>query len=235
MVPDKPVGSRNSDSDLDPQEDLDDALIARGVQILRSGGVVAFPTDTVFGLGADGLNEMAVRRVFKAKGRQAASPVPLLIGGVDSLELIALTAQPYVDALAEAFWPGPMTLVLPARPEIPDSVTAGTGTVGVRVPDHPVPIALIDGLGGPIVGTSANPSGTPPTGDAAEVAANLAGSVDLVIPGECGVAGQGGVAGLPSTVIDCTSTPPRITRNGGLEAHDVLRVIQEGHRGLKGH
>ncbi len=216
-------------NDIDP-DDIDSDLIARAVDILKSGGLVAFPTDTLYGLGADGFSQSAVEGVLRAKGRKSGHPVPLLIASADSLANVVATVHPYVAALAKAFWPGPMTLVLPALPEVPDAVTAGTATVGVRVPDHPVPLALIRGLGRPITGTSANRSGTPPTRLASEVAANLADSVDLVIPGRCGEAGE---EELPSTVIDCTATPPRITRNGALPAYEVLRVIQQGYRDLK--
>ncbi|MCH8222509.1 MAG: threonylcarbamoyl-AMP synthase [Chloroflexi bacterium] len=211
-------------------DQIDAELIARGVAILKSGGLVAFPTDTLYALGADGFSQSAVERVLRAKGRDPDNPVPLLIASAESLVKVAVMVHPFVAALAKSFWPGPMTLVLSARPEVPDAVTAGTGTVGVRVPDHPVPIALIRGLGRPITGTSANRSGTPPTRLASEVAANLADSVDLVIPGRCGEAGE---EELPSTVIDCTATPPRITRNGALAAYQVLRVIQQGYRDLE--
>ncbi len=214
--------SKNVDPDVDPD------LIARGVDILNSGGLVAFPTDTLYGLGADGLSQSAVEGVLRAKGRKSGNPLPLLIASADSLTKVVAMVHPYVAALAKSFWPGPMTLVLPALAEVPDAVTAGTGTVGVRVPDHPVPLALIRGLGRPITGTSANRSGTPPTSLASDVAANLADSVDLVIPGRCGE------DGLPSTVIDCTAIPPRITRNGALAVHEVLRVIQQGYRGAAG-
>ncbi len=213
-------------SDTDP-DDIDPDLIARAVDILKSGGLVAFPTDTLYGLGADGFSQSAVEGLLRAKGRAPGNPVPLLIASADSLTEVVTTVHPYVAALAKSFWPGPMTLVLPALPEVPDAVTAGTGTVGVRVPGHPVPLALIRGLGRPITGTSANRSGTPPTSLASDVAANLADSVDLVIPGRCGD------DDLPSTVIDCTATPPRITRNGALAAYEVLRVIQQGYRDLK--
>ena len=202
-------------------------LIAQGVDILKSGGLVAFPTDTLYALGADGFSQSAVEGVLRAKGRAPDNPVPLLIASADSLADVVMTVHPYVAALAKSFWPGPMTLVLLAVPKVPNAVTAGTGTVGVRVPDHPVALALIEGLGRPVTGTSANRSGTPPTGLASDVAANLADSVDLVIPGRCG--GDG----TPSTVIDCTATPPRITRNGALAVHEVLRVIQQGYRGAE--
>ena len=208
-------------------DQMDAELIARGVDILNAGGLVAFPTDTLYGLGADGFSQSAVEGVLRAKGRGSGNPVPLLIDSADSLDKVVATVHPYVAALAKSFWPGPLTLVLPARPEVPDAVTAGTGAVGVRVPDHPVPLALIRGLGRPITGTSANRSGMPPTRLASEVAANLAGSVELVIPGHCGE------DGLPSTVVDCTAATPSITRNGALAAYEVLRVIQQAHRSLK--
>lgn len=208
----------------------DPAMIATAVEILRSGGLVAFPTDTLYALGADGLSQPAVEGLLRAKGRAPGNPIPLLIAGAGALTDIVTTVHPYVAALADSFWPGPMTLVLPALPRVPDAVTGGTGTVGVRVPDHPVPLALIRALGRPITGTSANRSGTPPTRLASDVAANLADSVDLVIPGECGAVGE---EALASTVIDCTASPPRITRNGALEAYEVLAVIQQANRVMK--
>ena len=136
---------------------------------MRSGGVVAFPTDTFYGLGVDPFNEDAVRSIFRIKGRPVDSPVPILLGEMDDLRLVSNQPTTEVYKLAMAFWPGALTLVLQSVDELPDVVSAGAGTVGVRVPDHAVPRDMVRSFGGPVTGTSANISGQEPLKTADEV------------------------------------------------------------------
>ncbi|MBI4233661.1 MAG: threonylcarbamoyl-AMP synthase [Chloroflexi bacterium] len=187
-----------------------EAQIQEGVAILRRGGLVAFPTDTLYGLGADGLNEAAVERVFEAKGRPYGMPLPLLLADPADLGRVASPVPDLALTLARRFWPGPLTLVLPKAPAVP-TVVAGRGwTVGVRLPNHPVPRELARRLGNPITGTSANLSGQPPAATAAEVRRQLGDVIDLIVEG--GPAG----GGQESTVVDLTGPRPRIVREGAI-------------------
>jgi L-threonylcarbamoyladenylate synthase len=170
--------------------------IASAAGVLKAGGVVAFPTETVYGLGADAMNASAVRRVFEIKGRPSRNP---LIVHVSSVQMATRCVAPGAfDAratrLAQAFWPGPLTLVLPKAPGVPDVVTGGGPTVAIRVPSHPIALALIDALGGPIVGPSANVSGHVSPTTAAHVRAEFGDAVMVLDGGAC-------VAGIESTVL----------------------------------
>lgn len=191
-------------------------LVARAVAVLRRGGLVAFPTDTVYGLGADVFNSAALERLFVMKGRPAERAVPVLLADDDDALQVTPGLPPTATALARVFWPGPLTLVVRRLPTVPDAVTGGGDSIGIRVPDHPVPRSLIRALGRPITGTSANGSGRPPHRDAAGVRADLGTGVDLVIPGDCGPYSK------PSTVVDCTRTPAMVVREGAV-ALDRLR------------
>ena len=162
--------------------------IAAAVEALRAGGLVAYPTDTLYGLGADALNEAAVERVFEAKGRPQGMPLPLLISDAEQLPMVAASVPDAALTLAGAFWPGGLTLVLPVSDAVPPLVTARGWKVAVRLPDHPVPRALAEGLGRPITGTSANRSGGPEPRTAAGVREALGEAVDVG-------AGHGAVAG----------------------------------------
>lgn len=176
--------------------------------VLRSGGTVAFPTESFYGLGADALDPGAVARVFRIKGRADSNPVLVLVDTVERALTLVAAAGSQVRALMAQHWPGPLTLVLPAGPTVPPAITAGTGTVGVRVPGHPVTLALLRAASMALTGTSANPSGEPPPSRADEVAERLPGLVDIILDG-------GPTAGGPgSTVADCTVWPPRILRQG---------------------
>lgn len=192
---------------------LTDALerqVALAVDILRKGGVVAYPTDTLYGLGADAFNEQAVERVFVIKGRPHGMPLPLLLADADALAQVASEVPPLARVLAERFWPGALTLVIPRSAKVPELVSGRGWKVGVRVPDHPVPRELARRLGAPITGTSANKSGGPDPRTADDVRRQLGDEVDLVIEG-------GGLpAGQPSTVLDLTGPSPRIVRQGAI-------------------
>ena len=205
-----PAKTRPLDQDLDDQ-------IEAGVELLRQGGMVAFPTDTLYGLGADAFNESAVELVFEAKGRPHGMPLPLLLPDGDWLSLIASEVPPLALRLAERFWPGPLTLVLRAGPRVPALVTARGWTVAARVPAHIVPRELARRLGSPITGTNANRSGGADPRSPEEVRRSLGDAVDLIIQGGDSPTGQA------STVVDITSAVPRILRVGALP----ISAIQE--------
>ncbi len=188
----------------------------RAVELLRAGGVVVFPTDTVYGLGCDATNPSAVRQLFEIKGRPPEQPVPVLLAEPEEAEALAHVPAAARRLMAH-FWPGPLTLVLPARGQVVDLVTAGTGTVGLRVPDHPVPRALVRACRFPLVGTSANTSGHPAPTAVPQVLSDLDGRVRLVLDG-------GRLRGRPSTVVDCTGDRPRVLRAGPIPMELVERV-----------
>jgi len=193
--------------------------IARAARVLQEGGVVAFPTDTVYGVGAHAFLPEAVGRLYVAKIRPADKAIPLLVASAAALPDLASEVPQAAYDLAVHFWPGALTLVLRRATRVPDAVTSGGDTVAVRAPDHPVAQALIAALGAPLAATSANLSGQSPAIDAAGVLAQLEGRIDLLIDG--GVC-PGGVA---STVLDLTRTPPRILRAGDISAEDIVAVM----------
>lgn len=188
-------------------------------RILRRGGLVAFPTETVYGLGANALDGPAVARIFEAKGRPSDNPLIVHVadqGDVNSLtERVPDTAK----ALMEAFWPGPLTLVLPVGKAIPAEVTAGLRTVAVRMPGHPVALALIKAAGVPIAAPSANLSGRPSPTTAEHVLQDLNGRIEAVLDG--GPAGLG----VESTVLDLTSSVPMVLRPGGVTPEDLREIL----------
>jgi len=189
--------------------------IERAVSVLRRGGLVAFPTDTVYGVGAIAFNPQAVARIYEVKGRPRSKAIPLLLTDAADLPLVAESIPPLAERLAERFWPGPLTLVLHKRAIVPDVVTAGGDTVAVRVPDHPVARALIAALGTPLAATSANRSGEPSPVTAEEVLAQLGGRIDLILDGgHC-------PGGVPSTVLDLTVSPPAVLRPGPVSAQEI--------------
>jgi len=189
------------------------------VSVLRSGGLVAFPTETVYGLGADALNIDAVQKVFVAKGRPSDNP---LIVHVASLEIAWHFMSEISDKgliLAKRFWPGPLTLIVKRKLSVPDIVTAGLGTVAIRIPNHPVTLELLKYFEGGLVGPSANISGRPSPTSAEHVYHDLSDKIDLILD-----AGPTTI-GLESTVIDVTSDPPAILRIGGLNREDIEKEI----------
>ena len=192
--------------------------ITRAVEVLRRGGVVAFPTDTVYGLGAGIYLPRAVERVFELKGRPRHQPLPVLVGSLDQVPRLA-SLPPQAVALAGRFWPGGLTLVLAALETVPELVTAGSGTVAVRQPRHPTPLALIEGLGSPITGTSANLSGHPPARTADEVRGQMGGRVDLVLEGGPPPGGR------ESTVVDLTGKAPLVLREGAIPKEEIEECL----------
>lgn len=194
--------------------------IEQGVEILKRGGVIAFPTDTVYGLGADAFNAAAVERIYRIKGRPGHRQLPLLIAGVEQLAILADALPEVARFFAGRFWPGGLTLVLPKGASLPSHLAQGPG-IAVRIPNHPLCLALIEGLGNPIVGTSANMSGRPPALSAGEAEQQLAGKIDLVIDG-------GRCPGKQeSTVVDVTRQTPVILREGIIPSYDIDRAYKE--------
>lgn len=198
----------------------DDASIRRAAALLRAGELVAFPTETVYGLGADALNGEAAARIFAAKGRPADNPLIAHIAGESGLAgLIAGEPCACARALMRAFWPGPMTLIFPKSPRVPREVTAGLDTVAVRMPSHPVARALISAAQTPIAAPSANRSGRPSPTTAAHVLEDMEGRIPLILDGgPCEV-------GLESTVVDVTGARPRILRPGGVTLEMLEGVV----------
>lgn len=184
------------------------ARLAEAAAILRGGGLVAFPTETVYGLGANALDRRAVARIYSVKGRPAYNPVIAHVASVEQARALAAAWPPLADRLAEAFWPGPLTLVVRKAAMVPDIVTAGAETIAIRVPAHPVALALIREAGVPLAAPSANRSTEVSPTTAEHVAKGLGGRVDLILD-----AGPTAV-GIESTVLDLTGPRPRILRPG---------------------
>ena len=189
--------------------------IQTAVDLLKRGGVVAIPTDTLYGLAADPLDEDAVRRIFRLKGRPAGNPIPLLLSDPEEVHRWAVRIPESARRLTDRLWPGPLTLVLRRSEEVPDVVTGGGNTVGLRVPDHTVPRSISRLLGAPLTGTSANRTGSPGLSTAHAVRCELSGEVDFVV---VGVSGQDG---RPSTVVDLSGDRPRILRRGAVSAAEI--------------
>lgn len=202
----------------DPQAPDPDA-IAKAAAVLRSGGLVAFPTETVYGLGANALDAAAVARVFEAKGRPPSNPLIVHIAEADRVSEVAADWPDIAGRLAERFWPGPLTLVLPKRRELPDIVTAGGPTVAVRVPAHPVAEALLKEAGVPVVAPSANRSMELSPTTAAHVIRGLGGRIDLVLDG------GPTSGGIESTVLDVTTDPPRLLRPGLVSPAEIAAIV----------
>lgn len=197
--------------------------LATAAEYLRSGRLVGFPTDTFFALGAV-LTDAAISSLIEVKGRSSGNPVPVLLSSADQVQDVATSFSSSAAALAQAFWPGPLTLVLPARADLPAPVTAGTGSVGVRVPDHPLARELIALVGQPLTGTSANISGEQPCKTAKDVLHQLDGRISAVIDSLCGEHAE------PSTVVrlsEDNDTEIRVVRAGAISELELRRVLDE--------
>jgi L-threonylcarbamoyladenylate synthase len=195
--------------------------IGVAVRILADGGLVAFPTDTVYGVGAHAFQPDAVERIYIAKIRPRDKAIPILLARADDLSLVAERVMEAAWLLAERFWPGGLTLVLPKKASVPDVVSAGGPTVAVRVPDHPVSLALMAALGAPLAATSANLSGHPSPVTAVEVQAELGGRIELILDGgRC-------PGGVPSTVLDLTTDPLTILRAGAIAVEEIKTALAE--------
>jgi L-threonylcarbamoyladenylate synthase len=227
-------------------------FLAEMIDSLRAGGAVIFPTDTLYGLGVDPCSEKGLDRLLTAKGRDRGKPIPLLLSGGEQVDRWARHVPPAAARLMDRFWPGALTLVLPADPGIHPAVTGGGDTVGLRVPDHPVPRALAAGLTGAVTGTSANRSGNPGAwGSAEEIVREFAGVVDWVLwggppvrasrcrgtpaagrtggnapPGNARREGSGSSPG--STVVRMIDDHPILLREGVLPFRDIIEFLQKG-------
>lgn len=200
-------------------DDIDPAPLNRAAEIIRRGGLVAFPTETVYGLGANALDSEAVKRIYLAKGRPSNNPLIVHVASPEEALMVASEWPERAARLAERFWPGPLTLVLPRRSEIPDAVTGGGVTVAVRLPAHPVARALISAAGVPLAAPSANRSQriSPTTAD--HVRCSLGGRIEMILDG-----GSTQV-GVESTVLDLVSEPPRLLRPGHITPAMIEEVI----------
>ena len=205
---------------VDPERPDPDA-IGEAAAVIRRGGLVAFPTETVYGLGANALDAAAVRRIFEAKGRPSTDPLIVHIAHVGQLGRVASSVPPAARNLALAFWAGPLTLILPKNPAIPDEVTAGLASVAVRVPAHRVARALLEMAGVPVAAPSANRFSRPSPTRAAHVIDDLGGRIDLVLDG-----GPTPI-GVESTIVDCTVTPPVLRRPGGITREQLLAHVPD--------
>jgi L-threonylcarbamoyladenylate synthase len=198
---------------------LSDEAFEEILTFLRAGGVIGFPTDTAYGLGADPFNEAAVRRIFEIKGRPEDKPILLLVDSIAMAERVVSVSKNAMT-LAERFWPGPLTMILPARPNVPSLVTAGTGTVGVRWGSAPFAEKLISKWDRPITATSANRSGMASTVTANEVREQLEDRLDLLVDGGS-LPARGG-----STLLDLTVTPPKVLREGPISEAELREVLK---------
>jgi L-threonylcarbamoyladenylate synthase len=197
----------------------DAATIADAAAVLRAGGLVAFPTETVYGLGADALSATAVRRIYAAKGRPDFNPLIVHVASVDEARALVTEWPDAAERLAAACWPGPVTLVLSKRPHVPDEVTAGLARVAVRVPAHPVALALLRAAGVPVAAPSANRFTELSPVSAAHVVKSLGNRVDVVLDG------GPTTVGIESAVIDCTSEPPVLLRPGALSPAHLAGIV----------
>lgn len=189
------------------------------VGIMRVGGLVAVPTETVYGLAGNGLDEKAVAEIYEVKGRPEVKPLSLMVHDAASMERYCENVPPQAYTIAKKFWPGPLTIVMKAKPCVPEIVRAGGETVGLRCPDHPLTLELLEKSGVPFAAPSANPSGEPSPKNADSVLKYFDGKIDAVLDGgECGI-------GCESTLIDLSRTPYRILRQGALPADEIADAL----------
>jgi L-threonylcarbamoyladenylate synthase len=194
-------------------------FILSAAEVLRRGGLVAFPTETVYGLGADAFNAAAVKQIFVAKGRPLDNPMIVHIASVSDLKALTTNVPEEAEQLIEKFWPGPLTLILKKSPDVPDDVTSGLDTVAVRMPQNKIALALIKALGHPVAAPSANLSGRPSGTTAGHVLQDFAGKIDMILDG-------GPVTvGVESTVLDLSQKPPAILRPGAVTQEDLAPFL----------
>jgi len=189
------------------------------VEVFLRGGLVAVPTETVYGLAGNGLNEGAVKKIYEVKGRPAIKPLSLLVPDLSVAETVCDMIPERARLLAEAFWPGPLTIVLPRRDTVPDIVTAGGDTIGVRCPDHPITLEFLRLAGVPAAAPSANISDMPSPKSAQDVLEYFDGKIECVIDGgRCAL-------GVESTIVSLVDDPYRILRQGALPEDEIRRVL----------
>ncbi len=213
-----PLSMRTQLRKVDPENPAPE-IIAEAANLLRNGELVAFPTETVYGLGANALDEQAVRKIFQAKGRPASNPLIVHVATIQAAQELAETWPKIAQTLADAFWPGSLTLVVPRPDRIPDIVTANGSTVAIRIPSHPVALALLLAADVPVAAPSANRSNHLSPTQAEHVWNDLQGKVDLILDaGPC-------PGGLESTVLDVTTNPPRLLRPGLVSPAEIEGLI----------
>lgn len=200
-------------------ENLEVPVIRSATDIIRGGGAVVYPTDTLYALGTNALDEEATLRIFKIKNRPLDRPLPIAVSGMKMTKKLAFVDDE-ARQLIGAFWPGALTLILPVKSIVPSVVVGGGSTVGLRMPNHPIPLAIMRMCGLPIVVTSANKHGHSSPLDVTEALRQLGSEVDLFL--DCGTGG-----GQPSTIIDLTQTPPQMLRRGPITREMVEEII--GH------
>jgi len=199
----------------------DEKILNMAVEVLRRGGLVAFPTETVYGLGADALNEEAVRKIFEAKGRPPDNPIIVHVGNMEQVYSLVEDVPPDAERLMEAFWPGPLTLIFYKSPIVSYIVTGGSPKVGIREPQNEIALTLLNLFGRPIAAPSANASGRPSPTKAEHVIEDLGDKVDLIIDG-------GDVSfGVESTVLDITTDPPVLYRPGACPKEEIEKVLKK--------
>jgi L-threonylcarbamoyladenylate synthase len=203
---------------IDP-ENPDFLQIEKAADIVKKGGMLLFPTRTLYGIGVDAFNPDAVNRVFKIKQRATDSPLSVLVKSINDVTSLAAEIPSAALKFMETFWPGSLTIVFKARPEVPSGLTAGTGKIGIRIPEHPVAVRLVESLDCPLTGTSANLSGHPGADCIEDLPSEIITGVDLVIDSGKLKGGTG------STVVDVTTTPPTIIRVGEVFKDELLRIL----------
>jgi L-threonylcarbamoyladenylate synthase len=195
--------------------------VDRAIEILKAGGIVAFPTDTVYGLGGDAFNSEVAERIYSVKQRPRSLPLPILLSDSTQVAAVVDFTPEIARFLMKRFWPGGLTLVLPRGASLPEIISAGSDKVAIRIPNHVVPLTIIHSLGAPIIGTSANISDKPSPVTAQEVEQQLGSKIDLIIDtGRC-------TGGLESTVVDVTGETPVILRQGIIPEDEIKRACQE--------
>jgi L-threonylcarbamoyladenylate synthase len=204
-----------------------DYVLDRAAAIINSCGTVAFPTETVYGLGADGLNPEAVLNIFEAKERPPGNPLSLLVHSREDVERVAGSIPENAFRLMNAFWPGPLTIILEKNDIVPEMTSGNLKSIGVRMPDHRIPLELIKRAGTPLAAPSANLSGKPSPSLAAHVISDLTGRIDAILDG-----GEAAI-GLESTVIDMTVKPPVVLRPGAVSIEELESIIGKVRPGYK--
>ena len=198
--------------------DLESDVCIEAVEFLKSGGIVAVPTDTVYGLGADPFNANAVQRLYMLKGRPDGKPIPLVLSSVDDVHRVAQNLPDYFFHLTNRFWPGGLTIIVEAKDLLP-VLTADGNTVGVRIPNNPLLLKILQTFGGPVAITSANLSGEPPATSAQDIGEELASRIDMIVDG-------GKTPGpIPSTVYDISVSPPLIRRHGVISEEALAKEL----------
>lgn len=194
--------------------------IEKAAEVILRGGVIAYPTETFYGLGADASNEESVEAIFRLKGREKGNPIPVLVSSREMLDGLAQWVDDRGEELIGRFWPGPLTLVFPASKTVLPIITGGTHKVGVRISSHPLAQELVEKVGCPVTTTSANPSGKPPPRTASQVKEYFSGQLDIIIKTEK-LSGK-----MSSTVLDLTSDPAVIIREGKVTRTELEKVLE---------